>query len=56
MVRQYASFLDMVLGLYYITKGKKINCKQKSKGEGKAFYSADEVIIALNEKQVDFIR
>jgi DNA-directed RNA polymerase subunit beta' len=44
---------DMVLGLYYITKGKKSTDTEKVKGEGKAFYSADEVIIAYNEKQVD---
>jgi DNA-directed RNA polymerase subunit beta' len=44
---------DMVLGLYYITKGKKSTATEKVRGEGKAFYSADEVIIALNEKQVD---
>ncbi len=44
---------DMVLGLYYITKGRKSTETEKVKGEGKAFYSADEVIIAFNEKQVD---
>ncbi|MES2645916.1 MAG: DNA-directed RNA polymerase subunit beta' [Bacteroidota bacterium] len=44
---------DMVLGLYYITKGKKSTPTEKVRGEGKIFYSADEVIIALNEKQVD---
>ena len=44
---------DMVLGLYYITKGKKTMGDDVVKGEGKAFYSADEVIIAYNEKQVD---
>ncbi|MBP6430485.1 MAG: DNA-directed RNA polymerase subunit beta' [Ferruginibacter sp.] len=44
---------DMVLGLYYITKGKKSTDTEKVKGEGKAFYSADEVIIAHNEKQLD---
>ncbi len=44
---------DMVLGLYYITKGKKSTAEEKVKGEGKTFYSADEVIIAYNEKQVD---
>ena len=44
---------DMVLGLYYITKGKRSTETEKVKGEGKAFYSAEEVIIALNEKQVD---
>src|SRR5689334_1499519 len=44
---------DMVLGLYYITKGKKTNDKETVRGEGKIFYSADEVIIAHNEKVVD---
>ncbi len=44
---------DMVLGLYYITKGKKTIGDEIVKGEGKAFYSADEVIIAYNEKQID---
>jgi DNA-directed RNA polymerase subunit beta' len=44
---------DMVLGLYYITKGKKSTETEKVKGEGKSFYSADEVIIAHNEKQLD---
>jgi DNA-directed RNA polymerase subunit beta' len=44
---------DMVLGLYYITKGKKSTPAEKVKGEGKIFYSAEEVIIAYNEGQVD---
>ena len=44
---------DMVLGLYYITKGRKSTEEVKVKGEGKAFYSMEEVIIAYNEKQVD---
>ena len=44
---------DMVLGLYYITKGKKSTPAEKVKGEGKAFYSAEEVIIAYNENQID---
>ncbi|MCX6323798.1 MAG: DNA-directed RNA polymerase subunit beta' [Sphingobacteriales bacterium] len=44
---------DMVLGLYYITKGKKTVGDEIVKGEGKAFYSAEEVIIAYNEKQID---
>jgi DNA-directed RNA polymerase subunit beta' len=35
---------DMVLGLYYLTKGRK-----GEKGEGKTFYSPEEVIIAYNE-------
>ena len=44
---------DMVLGLYYITKGKKSTEKEKVVGEGKVFYSTDEVIIAYNERVVD---
>ncbi len=44
---------DMVLGLYYISKGKKTTDTEIVKGEGKAFYSAEEVIIAYNEKRVD---
>src|SRR5690348_3062428 len=44
---------DMVLGLYYITKGKKSTTTEKVNGEGKVFYSTDEVIIAYNEKVVD---
>ena len=44
---------DMVLGLYYLTKSKKNLPNDAVKGEGKIFYSAEEVIIAFNEKQVD---
>ncbi|MEP6556115.1 MAG: DNA-directed RNA polymerase subunit beta', partial [Ferruginibacter sp.] len=44
---------DMVLGLYYITKGKKSTETEIVKGEGKAFYNAEEVIIAYNEQKVD---
>ena len=44
---------DMVLGLYYISKGKKSTETEKVRGEGKAFYSQEEVIIAYNEKRVD---
>jgi DNA-directed RNA polymerase subunit beta' len=44
---------DMVLGLYYITKGKKTTDKETVRGEGKIFYSADEVIIAYNEGVLD---
>ncbi|MEP5611944.1 MAG: DNA-directed RNA polymerase subunit beta', partial [Cyclobacteriaceae bacterium] len=40
---------DMVLGLYYITKGRRSTDKEKVAGEGKIFYSSEEVIIALNE-------
>ena len=44
---------DMVLGLYYITKGKKSTPEEPVKGEGKSFYSSEEVIIAYNERQLD---
>jgi len=44
---------DMVLGLYYITKGKKTTETETVKGQGMAFYSMDEVIIAYNENRVD---
>ena len=44
---------DMVLGLYYMTKGKRNDANTKVKGEGLAFYSAEEVIIAYNEQRVD---
>jgi DNA-directed RNA polymerase subunit beta' len=44
---------DMVLGLYYITKGKKSTDTEIVKGQGKAFYSIEEVVIAYNEKTAD---
>jgi DNA-directed RNA polymerase subunit beta' len=44
---------DMVLGLYYITKGKKSTPEEIVKGEGLSFYSAEEVKIAINEKKLD---
>jgi DNA-directed RNA polymerase subunit beta' len=44
---------DMVLGLYYLTKGKKTTETEIVKGEGKAFYSAEEVVIANNEGRAD---
>ena len=44
---------DMVLGLYYITKGRKSDAEKKMKGEGRTFYSPEEVIIAYNEGQLD---
>ncbi|MBC7950123.1 MAG: DNA-directed RNA polymerase subunit beta' [Chitinophagaceae bacterium] len=44
---------DMVLGLYYITKGKKTTPTEIVRGEGKAFYSVEEVIIAYNEGVID---
>ena len=39
---------DMVLGLYYITK-----IRPGAKGEDMKFYSAEEVIVAYNEKAID---
>ena len=44
---------DMVLGLYYITKGKKTTEDELVKGEGGVFYSPEEVIIAHNEGALD---
>lgn len=44
---------DMVLGLYYLTKARKSTPEQAVKGDGKRFYSPEEVIIAYNEKKVD---
>ncbi|MDP4266503.1 MAG: DNA-directed RNA polymerase subunit beta' [Bacteroidota bacterium] len=44
---------DMVLGLYYMTKGRRSTENVKIKGEGSRFYSAEEVIIAYNEKKVN---
>ncbi len=44
---------DMVLGLYYITKGRKGTEEHPAKGEGKTYYSPEEVIIAFNEGQLD---
>ena len=44
---------DMVLGLYYMTKGRVSDDTITVKGEGKTFYSSEEVQIAYNEKAVD---
>ncbi len=44
---------DMVLGLYYLTKGKKSTDKEKVRGENMRFYSSSEVIIAYNEGKLD---
>ncbi len=44
---------DMVLGLYYITKEKRSTDEVKVKGEGRTFYSPEEVLIAYNEDQLD---
>ncbi|MFN5416942.1 MAG: DNA-directed RNA polymerase subunit beta' [Flavobacteriia bacterium] len=44
---------DMVLGLYYITKGRKSTEDRIVKGEGGIFYSPEEVIIAHNEGKLE---
>ena len=44
---------DMVLGLYYITKGRKSTSAEKVRGEGLIFYSPQEVNIAYNERKID---
>jgi DNA-directed RNA polymerase subunit beta' len=44
---------DMVLGLYYITKGRRSTKEESVFGEGREFYSMEEVVIALNERQLD---
>ena len=44
---------DMILGLYYMTKEMKSTDDRKVAGEGKAFYSFEDVQIAYNEKRVD---
>ncbi len=43
---------DMVLGLYYVTKGRKSTKDYKEPGEGMVFHSPAEVIIAVNEGKV----
>ena len=43
---------DMVLGLYYMTKPRHTTPDEIVMGEGSRFYSAEEVIIAYNEKRV----
>ncbi len=44
---------DMVLGLYYITKGRKSSEDRIVLGEGGIFYSPEEVIIAHNEGKLE---
>ncbi len=41
---------DMVLGIYYMTKS-----KPKAKGEGRAFGSSDEVVMALEAGEVELL-
>ena len=43
---------DMVLGLYFLTKGRKSTEEKPVPGEGMTFYGAEEVIIALNERRI----
>ncbi len=43
---------DMVLGLYYVTKGRRSDEELTVDGEGMNFYSAEEVILAINEKRI----
>ena len=43
---------DMVLGLYYVTKGRRGTKSNPELGEGMKFYSSEEVIIALNEGRI----
>ncbi|MFY0688819.1 MAG: DNA-directed RNA polymerase subunit beta' [Cyclobacteriaceae bacterium] len=43
---------DMVLGLYYVTKGRKSTKEHPVEGEGMLFYSPEEVIMAMNEKRI----
>ena len=44
---------DMVLGLYYMTKGCRSTPEHPVLGEGMTFYSPEEVQIAYNEKRVN---
>ncbi len=44
---------DMVLGLYYMTKGRRSIPENPVHGEGLRFYGPEEVIIAWNEKKID---
>ena len=44
---------DMVLGLYYVSKGRKSTKENPLKGEDKVFSNSREVIISLNEGKID---
>ncbi|MBN2480706.1 MAG: DNA-directed RNA polymerase subunit beta' [Bacteroidales bacterium] len=44
---------DMVLGLYYTTKARKSTPEAPVEGEGRSFYSSEEVIIAYNERRIE---
>ncbi len=43
---------DMVLGLYYVTKGRKGSKDNPVLGEGMTFFSNEEVLIAINESRL----
>ena len=43
---------DMVLGLYYLTKGRRGTKNDPVIGEDMTFYSAEEVVIAINEERL----
>jgi DNA-directed RNA polymerase subunit beta' len=44
---------DMVLGLYYLTKERTASKERPVVGEGRTFYSPEEVLIAFNEGKAD---
>ena len=44
---------DMVLGLYYITKGRRTDETRVVIGQDQIFYAPEEVIIAYNERKLD---
>lgn len=44
---------DMVLGLYYLTKGRKGTKEVPMQGEGMTYYGPQEVIIAMNEGRLN---
>ena len=43
---------DMVLGLYYLTKGRRGTDEKPVLGENTRFYGAEEVVIAINENRL----
>jgi len=43
---------DIVLGLYYLTKGRKSTAQHPVKGEGMVFYAPEEVIMALDSDSI----
>ncbi len=43
---------DMVLGLYYVTKGRRDTPEYRVPGEGLKFYGFEEVVIGMNEGKV----